>query len=175
MGRIVKIWDMGTKGDSADAYHAPNGKYYSTKAAYDNMVKQQVDRQRCIDIILDLLGYQPDMKPNTFIFKLLKELEPYGYEVVYDTINEKMKDICWALSKKSFQNETFKIKYVFAIINNSVMDVYKRKKDQEEQERKTAEVIEFKSRERGVTEVTDGYDIGGVSGKGRDVSDLLGD
>ena len=175
MGRVVKIWDMGTKGNSDSAYRAPNGRYYSTKAVYDAMVQKNTERQRCIDAIRALLGYEDGMKPNTYIFKLLKEIEPYGYDVIYETIHTKAKDICWAFSKKSFNDETGKIKYMFAIINNSIMDVYKNKQATTEAERKQAEVIEIRDYQRGLEESKTDYNIRGTSGKGRDVSNLLGD
>ena len=143
MGRVVKIWDMGTKGNSDSAYRAPNGRYYSTKAVYDAMVQKNTERQRCIDAIRALLGYEDGMKPNTYIFKLLKEIEPYGYDVIYETIHTKAKDICWAFSKKSFNDETGKIKYMFAIINNSIMDVYKNKQAEDYNKKKSAQIIEI--------------------------------
>ncbi len=171
MGRIVKIWDMGTKGDMNDAYKAPNGRYYSSKAAYEEIVKNSENRKKCIDFMMEILGYESQMKPNTYIFKLLKELEPFGYDVIYETMMKVSKDIAWALNTKQFINETAEIKYIFAIINNNVMDIYKEKQHMQELFKQQAKVIEFKAAQHS----DEDYDIGSHKRKGHDVSGLLGD
>lgn len=167
MGRIVKFWDTGEKGDKDTGYHAPDGKNYSSKKAYDQIKKEQEEWKYCVDEIMFLLGYEEGMKPNTYIFKLLSELKPFGYDVVYDTIMNCTKDITWALTKKNFDNDIGRVKYIFAIITNNIMPVYQQKQAKIEQEKKSKII--------NMSDYTEDTDIGGISGKGNDVSNFLGD
>ena len=143
MGRLVKMWDTGEKLDKDLAYHAPDGKNYSSQAAYEKLAEEKKYWKYCVDEIMFLLGYEEGMKPNTYIFKLLRELKGYGYDVIYDTMIEKTKDIQWALNTKSFRDETNKIKYIFAIITNNAMDVYMVKQAKTKKNKKGAAIIEI--------------------------------
>lgn len=168
---IVRDDPNGRKADPKTLYKAPNNKYYSSKAAYDAIVEKQTYWMQCINAMCELFEYKEGTPPNTYIMRSLKELEPYGYDVVLDTINAQADTIRKILSQKEFDKEIFKIKYTFAIINNNVADVYNHKRKVEQEDK----IVEFKNYSHGLEEIDSGYDIGGVSGKGRDVSKLLGD
>ena len=166
MGRLVKFYDTGEKGDKDTGYHAPDGKNYSCKAGYERIANERKYWKMCAEWVTDLFGYQKGMKPNTYIYRLLQELQPYGYEVVYDTLVDQNESILWALNTKFFKNETMKIKYVFAIVNNNILDMYKKK-----QRDNKAKVVQFKHTEEDNPDI----DIGGFKGKGNDVSGFVGD
>lgn len=174
MPRQVKLQDTGEKSTSDKAYKAPNGKYYSSQEAYDTIAIQNKYRIDCIDYLYDLLGYG-DLPAPTILYKYLDEMKKCGYDAIYETILQNEEQITWALEHKSFNNEFNKIKYIMAILRNNVVDVYKEIKRNKEFERKAAKIIEFKDYNRGKDEDEDSYNIGGTSGKGKDVSSFLGD
>ena len=72
------------------------------------------------------MGYKPTMILPTYFFKKLKDFEGLGYEAVYNTMVSQTKSIDWALKNKDFGSETAKVIYIMAIINNNVMDEYKK-------------------------------------------------
>lgn len=141
---LVKDQITGEKIDKATAYCVESisstgkkgHKYYSSKEAYDNMIAQKKNRQQCIDEMYEVLGYQSFMKIPTFFYKKLSEWEPYGYDVVLDCICTNESSIEWALNNKEFKQETAKIMYICAIIENHINDSLKAKKNKVKQEQK---------------------------------------
>lgn len=126
MGRKVKLHDTGLYGDSSVNFRAPNKKYYTTKDAYLKCEKNKKYRQMCIDKMYDLLGYKQGMIIPTYFYKKLKDYEPMGYECVYETMCSQEKSVSWAMKNKQFPNEIGRAMYVLAIIDNHVMDEYKK-------------------------------------------------
>ena len=165
MPRIVKCQDTGEKSTNDKAYKAPNGKYYSSAEAYQEIAAQKEARNECINYLYELLDYD-DIPAPTAMYKLLDEMKKCGYDVILTTLERCEDKILWALNHKEFNNEYNKIKYIMTIVRNNIVDVYKEKKD-----KKKADIIDFKSYQR----QDDDYDIGGVSGKGKDVTGFLGD
>lgn len=145
MGRLVLIRDLedGTKGDSSQLYHAPKGGYYSSEEAYIKTTKKKAIRMKCIDAILAFLDYETGMKANTQVFRKLKELESYGYDVILLTVQDCTEAINYALTHKTFKSETQKINYIYAILANHINDVYQAKKRDELRQKKSTEVIEI--------------------------------
>lgn len=135
--RRVKCQDTGEYSTSDVAYKAENGKYYSSQAAYSLLLEQKEDRQRCVDLMFEVLNYQSWMKLPTFFFSKLKTWEPYGYKVVYDTINGVRQNIEWALQNKRFADESKCVVYVCAIIENHLNDYYKLHKREQQAENKS--------------------------------------
>ena len=128
MARRVKCQDTGEYSTSDVAYRAANGKYYSSMASYQQLEEQKAQRQKCIDALFEILGFDKDTIVPTILFKNLKSYEKMGYDIVYDTIIEEERDINWALQNVNFQNTTGMIMYVCKILENHMMDVYQRKK-----------------------------------------------
>lgn len=136
--RKVKLQDTGEYSTSDIAYQAPNKKYYSNEAAYKKMITNALYREKCIDAMYQLLRYKEFMKIPTYFYKRLKECEGYGYDVVYRCIQNKAKDIIWALDNKEFNSEVGKMMYIWAILNNSMNDALKEVvAERREEERKT--------------------------------------
>lgn len=165
MARQVKCQDTGEKSTSDKAYKAPNGKYYSSKEAYQEIFIQKEARNECIAYLYELLDYD-DIPAPTVLYKLLDEMKKCGYDVILTTLEQCEDKIKWALDHKEFNNEYNRIKYLMAIVRNNVVDVYKVKQDQ-----KKAAIIDIKNYQH----QTNDYNIGGTSGKGRDVTKFLGD
>lgn len=128
MPRQVKLQDLGIKGDQTTAFRAPNNKYYSSEEAWNKIYeKNEQWRQKVIDMLINVLGYQPGMKLPTITYKKISEYDVYGYDVLYKTIANQMKSISWALNNKNFNSETAKIMYIFAIIQNHAGAEWKNK------------------------------------------------
>lgn len=123
--RKVKLQDTGEYSTDVASYKAPNKKYYSSEAAYKKMVVNAEYRAKCIDAMYAILEYQSFMKIPTYFYKRLKECEGYGYDVVYKCIQNKAKDIQWAIHNKDFNSEVGKMMYIWAILNNSMNDALK--------------------------------------------------
>lgn len=140
MSRKIKLQDTGEFSTSDVAYKAPNKKYYSSEEAYLKMKTNAEYRQKCIDKMFDLLGYKNNMVIPTFFYKKLKEFEGIGYDVLLDTMNGKENDIYWAIKNKIFAGETAKVMYITAILNNNIMDYYKRKIAREKEEKRLNDI-----------------------------------
>lgn len=167
MHRQVNIIDTGQKGWSDESYKAPNGKYYSSEEAFLNRQKKISLKNQCIDRLMELLDYKPGMKLPTLTYKRIAEYEqPYGYDVLLDTINAQEDAIRWALKNKMFGSETAKIMYIFAIIQNNAMTEFQKKirleRAKREQEKQLANIEELDMKPVEVEHK-------------KDVSDLLGD
>lgn len=127
-GRRVKIQDTGQYGSSDEAFRAPNKKYYSSEEAWQKIQLNNTYREKCVEFVMDLLGYQPGMKLPTLTYKKIREYEnPYGLDVLYETMCAQKNACLWALQNKQFNGETAKIMYLFAIFQNNAMEQWKRK------------------------------------------------
>lgn len=126
MGRQVKLHDTGLMGDSSVNFKSPSGKYYTTKDAYLKVEKNKKNRQLCINKMYDLMDYASKMILPTYFYKKLKEYDGIGYESVLAAMYSQEKNIRWALANKQLGSETAKVMYTMAIIDNNVMDEYKR-------------------------------------------------
>ena len=127
-GRQVKCQDTGELRCSDELFKAPNKKYYSSQEAWEHVEQNKIYRQKCIDFLMDLLGYKTGMKLPTVTFKLIKEYEePYGLDVLYATMVATRQSCEWALINRDFQQETAKIWYLFAVFQNNAMTEWKKK------------------------------------------------
>ena len=140
--RRVKLVDTGEYSTQDQAYKAPNGKYYSSQIVYEQNLFQNEMRNKCIDKIFELFDIRKGMKISTIFFRKLAELEPYGYDVVYNTIEHNSVSIEWALNNKEFSSESGKVSYVMAIVQNNINDEYKFKQKQLKLQEKSAKIIE---------------------------------
>ena len=128
--RQVKCRDTGVLVSASDAWKAPDGKYYSSKGAFEHLMNEKTYRQQCLEELGNILGYHDGQKFPTVVAKKLKEYEYYGYKVVLKTIITKKSDMEYAISHKEFASEYNRVAYIMAIITNSINDV-KRKMDEE--------------------------------------------
>jgi hypothetical protein len=127
MSRQVKLVDTGEMSTNDVAFRAPNKKYFSSEEAYIKWKTNVEYKNKCIDKMFEIMGYNPKMVLPTYFFKLLKKYEDgVGYEAVYNTMVSQTKSIVWALQNKNFGSETAKVLYIMAIIDNNVMDEYKK-------------------------------------------------
>lgn len=125
MARKVKCQVTGQYG-TTDTFSKINGKYYASKEIYDNWQSNINYRQKVIDkICFDFLNYEKGQVFPTALTKKLKELDFYGYEVIFETIQRSEKNIEYALTVKEFKNDSSKISYLMAIVKNNINDVYK--------------------------------------------------
>lgn len=124
---LVKLHDLNRndKIDRKDAFKAPNGYYYSSEAAYNQVVEHKEMRNKCIDYMYDIMGYQDHLKMPTIFFKRLKEWEPYGFNVVYIAMTLVETSLRNTLRYKTFQSEYNKVSYITAVIENNLNDALK--------------------------------------------------
>lgn len=120
-------------------------------------------RKKSIDVLWHLLGYNGN-KSSTYIFKEIKKYED-DYEGLYKTIMDNASQIEQALERKTFVSEVYKIKYVMAIIANSI-----------EESKLEAEIREAKIN---AIKTEEGYEnleevSSSTKQKGKDISSLLG-
>ena len=126
MSRQVKLVDTGEMSTNDVAFRAPNKKYFSSEESYIKWNTNKEYRNKCIDKMFEIMGYKPGMILPTYFFKKLKDYEGVGYEALYNTMITQTKSIQWALNNKNFGGETAKVMYIMAILNNNVMDEYKK-------------------------------------------------
>lgn len=130
---LVLCRDLNEKRYNIDCFKAPDGKYYSSEDAYNDIANKKrkinEDRNRCINTIADVLGYDNAMPMPTITYKKMEELSSYGYDVIEETIKLNRNAIEWAIEHKTFKSEVNKIQYVFAIIQNNckeTLDIVRR-------------------------------------------------
>lgn len=169
---LVKCQDTGEKIEKELAYkieHISSSgkksyKYYSSEDAYNKIVHENKFRKLCVDMMYDILNYKSFMKMPTYFFKKLTEWEPYGYEVIYICINDNKSNIEWALNNKQFNQETGKIMYICAILENHMNDalkIYNTQLQNVKEEKKEIDIA---------------FDVEiGTSKKSKDITSLLGD
>ena len=151
--RQVKCRDTGVLVSSADAWKAPDGKYYSSQGAFEHLMLEKAYRQKCIEELGNILGYSKDQKFPTIVAKKLKEYESYGYEVVFETISNKKQVIINSISNKDFTSEYNKTSYIMAIITNSINDIYKQHQDKQKLQHIDKTVATIEEVESAVTPV----------------------
>ena len=127
----VKCIDTGEKMEKTEAYCLNvNGKnkYYSSKEGYEKFVFTNHHKNKCVDIIREMMGYVlPQMKLPTFTYRKIEEYRELGFDVLYNTLNAQRSNIEWALINKDFGSETAKVMYIFAIVQNNFMEEYRKK------------------------------------------------
>lgn len=170
MGRRVKLQDLGEFGNSDNAYKGTDNKYYSSEEAYLKILEDKADREKCVEIVFNLLEYEPGQKISTIFFKKLKEYEPYGYKVILKTLEKSLNSLEWAMMNKNFDSDNGKIFYIMAVVNNNINDV-KRECNKEEKLTKQAQKEEKCRIDMPNVDITNI----GTKKKGSDVSSLLGD
>lgn len=91
--------------------------------------------------IKELLEYTSEQKlPNSLITRIqdlrngtitkrgegrvVKSKDGYKYEMIFDCLLSNGDNIRWAMSNKSFKNETSKINYLMAIVESNINDSY---------------------------------------------------
>ena len=148
--RLVINRDTGQKKPKDESYKAENGYYYSSEAAYRQMREKAEQKNRCYDLLMELMGYDKTKGhklPTLAVKKMEEYRNSYGFDVLYETILSQSDNIRWALSNRlESSTELNKVSYIFAILRNNVMTEYRKKKRQEKQEKesqkKLAEVNE---------------------------------
>lgn len=127
----VKCIDTGEKLDRNIAYKiVVNGKnkYFSSEEGYIKFENNKKYRGKVIDLIRECMGYsKPQMKLPTLTYKKISEYKEFGYDVLYDTLLINKQDIEWSFQNKDFKSEIAKITYLFAILENHFMEVYRNK------------------------------------------------
>ena len=133
----VKCIDTGEKIDRDEAYKITIvkedgktlNKYYSSKEGYDIYISNNYYRRSCIDLIREVMGYAlPQMKLPTLTYKKIEEYkEPIGYDVLYNTLLNKKKDIEYAFYNKDFRSEIARVQYLFGIVQNNYMEEWRKK------------------------------------------------
>ena len=139
----VKCIDTGEKIDRNNAYNVPIinnkgktiNKYYSSEEGYKLYRRNVEYRFKCIDLIMEYMGYQKGMRLPTIIYKDMEEYEMFGFDVLYDTIVCCKEGIEWALRNKDFSSETAKAMYLLKILQNHFMESWRKKVAQEREDK----------------------------------------
>ena len=106
--------------------------------------RQNELKNKCIDFLIDVMGYKPKMKLPTLTFKKIEEYrEPYGFDVLLDTLRKEEQTIRWSLANKDLKSETAKILYIFGIIQNSAGGVWRNKVKKQREMRINEEEIDL--------------------------------
>ena len=105
-------------------------KYYKSEEIYKGYKKQQLYRQKTLDLIFDLLGYEEDQYLPPMLLGKIKKLNNYfTYEVIYETFQQSHKTLqYWINIKEKFSSEYSRINYMMAIIQNKINSIGKQLK-----------------------------------------------
>ena len=122
MGRKAKCKICGTE-LSKDRY-SPNGKapYYCSEGEYLSTYKN-TDKDELYALIQQIFSFKDNFIPP-LVKKLIKDLtNTYDYGIIKECFKEQRKCIEYYISIKQFENTSHMIRYVFAIIKNTIADV----------------------------------------------------
>lgn len=125
---LVNCVDLDEKIDSESAYKAQNGKYYSSKDAYEKIQLEIKRKKWATNELIILLGFEEYKIIPTILFKVINSYNEIGYEALCETIVAEEKVIKYAMANNNFKNDYAKVKYVEAVINNNINDVIRKPK-----------------------------------------------
>ena len=121
----VKCRYCGKKIDKSVAFSPIARRYYCNSEEYNKTMDRRQGINKIKLLLNDLFEYEVI---NTFLDKRISELSKnYSYEDIYNTIQDLMLDLQFALISNNFETENHKINYVFAIIKNNINDMVTRK------------------------------------------------
>lgn len=131
--QLVKCHDLNEKRPKEYCYKAPNGKYYSCKEAYDNMVENHEWQNKCIDKYREWVG-RKDAGPSIWT-KKMQEVKVYGNEVIYAAMLLCGDSAKYAVAHKDFKNEYQMAAYLWAIVNGNLLKADKLIKERNRREK----------------------------------------
>ncbi len=124
-----------------EAYKITNVKgkneYYCSEKEYNDFLQEKRDRVRCVNLLCELL--KVPYAPSYMSKKLNIIGGHYDWAVVYKTIDFVKDRITFAIENKEFANDSRMINYIFAIIENNIMMVYKKHTEEQKQLKKLFE------------------------------------
>lgn len=165
-GRPVKCFVTGERGTSLTFFKAPDGHYYKSEALYNQRVHDAEVYKSIMDIIHDVLAFDPSMVFPTCITRSIKQLSFYGNETILETFEQCKPQLENAMRTKSFNSEYQRASYMMAIIKNKINDVYKAKKRRESAQA----AIDRQETQFRAEDATDFADIGYAAKPSRDLS-----
>lgn len=118
--------DLKIKIDKDTAFKAPNNKWYSSEAAYNEIRENNEYKNKTTELAFQLLGYDSNQKMCTYWFKRIKEFNGYPAKVVYGALLCCADSIQQAFAVKTFEKDVFKISYIISCISNNINDVYRK-------------------------------------------------
>jgi hypothetical protein len=119
MARKCKCKICGTNLTTDIAYKV-NKSYYCNEVEYSQYHQENVAYKKIIDNINYILGY---ISTNTSIFKEIQKLKiAYTYTHINNYLETERDNIINYISRKDFNNEYNKIRYIFTIISNNLAD-----------------------------------------------------
>jgi hypothetical protein len=132
MARKVKCSITKEEGTN-ETFYKVNDKYYKSQEIYENDKLQKQLYKEIIDYVCnDFLNYKQGQIFPTSLTKKLKELSFYDNEVILKTLKTKSKEIDYWLQNKTFDSDYGKVSYIFAIVKNSINDIYKQWKHEKD-------------------------------------------
>lgn len=121
---------------TVDTFVKIDNQYYKSQEIYEEDRHKKETYRELIDYICrEFLGYYAGQPFIPALPRRLKELDFYDYDVILETFKHKTKEIRYALDTKQFATDVSKLNYIFAIVKNSIGDVYKYIKVTEKQEK----------------------------------------
>jgi YHS domain-containing protein len=106
-------------------------KYYCSEEEYNDYVKQQDERQHCLDIVAKYMRLK---FATPYIQKEINKLkEYYDYIVIEKCFKENESTISWFLDNNDNSSEFGKCRYVFTIIQNNINKTDKKHKKELEE------------------------------------------
>lgn len=120
--RKVKYQDTGEYGTDVAGYKASNNKYYSSRQAYDAIIKNKELYKKVYNKLQDILEIETSVPPI-----IIKEINQYKerYDIVLEILLRIGEDIREGLRAKSIENTFMIAKYISACIGNHYKEVEK--------------------------------------------------
>lgn len=144
--RRVRCQSTGEYGISGEFYRVrKNGRnlYYKNEETYLKMVKDKKIRDQLNNFVsVDILNYDGSQYLPPFFIKRVNELNKlYPMEVILETFKQNKDNLqYWMNQDSKFKNETGRINYMMAIINNNINNEYEKWKERQKAERRMERV-----------------------------------
>lgn len=124
-----------------EAYKITNEKgknqYYCSEKEYNDSLQEKQDKEKSVGLLCELL--KTPYAPPYMSKKLNIINKHYNWIVIFKTINAVADRIKFAIENKEFTNDSKMINYVFAIIENNIMTIYKKHTEEQKQLKKLFE------------------------------------
>ena len=139
--RRVRCQCTGEYGLSGEFYRVKhNGKnlYYKNKEIYLRMINDKETRNQLNNFVsIEVLNYDSSQYLPPFFIKRVNELNKlYPMEVILETFKQNKDNLqYWMNQDSKFKNESGRINYMMAIINNNINNEYEKWKIKERQDR----------------------------------------
>lgn len=117
-GRKIRLKDTGEIGNSLEAYKGEDGKYYSSKEAYDVLVNRRNLYKEIYSLLQNILGIDESCPVPPVIIKLVNKYSE-RYDIIKEILLRDGDSLNQSIKSKEINNPFNQARYIQAVIENN--------------------------------------------------------